>query len=58
MNFNLDLFEKTEGKEFGESERLELGGHELVIMDAREHTGLTGNVSLKICVDIAGNDKQ
>ena len=58
MNFNMDLWETTEAKEFGESERLELGGHELVIVDAREHTGLTGNVSLKVCVDIAGNDKQ
>lgn len=58
MNFNFDLYEKSEAKEMGEREVLELGGHELVIMDAREYTGLTGNVSLKICVDIAGNDKQ
>lgn len=58
MNFNFDLYEKSEAKEMGEREVLELGGHELVIMDAREHTGLTGNVSLKVCVDIAGNDKQ
>lgn len=58
MNFDLDLFEKTEAKEFGEFEVLELGGHEIVIMDAREYTGMTGNVSLKVSVDIAGNDKQ
>lgn len=58
MNFDLDLFEKTEAKEFGEFEALELGGHEIVIMDAREYTGMTGNVSLKVSVDIAGNDKQ
>ena len=58
MNFNFDLYEKAEAKEMGEREALELGGHELVIVDAREHTGLTGNVSLKVCVDIAGNDKQ
>lgn len=58
MNFNLDLFEKTEAKEFGEVERLELGGHEVKILDAREYTGQTGNVSLKVCVDIDGTDKQ
>ena len=59
MNFNLDLFEKTEGKEFGESERLELGGHELVILDAREYKStISGNVSLKVSVDIGGKDKQ
>lgn len=59
MNFDLDLFEKTEGKEFGEFEVLELGGHEIVIMDAREYTSdFTGNTSLKVSVDISGNDKQ
>ena len=59
MNFNLDLFEKTEGKEFGEIERLELGGHELVILDAREYKSeISGNVSLKVSVDIGGKDKQ
>ena len=59
MNFDLDLFEKTDGKEFGEFEALELGGHEIVIMDAREYTSeISGNTSLKVSVDIAGNDKQ
>lgn len=58
MNFNLDLFEQTEAKEFGEIERLELGGHEVKIIDAKEYTGQTGNVSLRVCVDIDGNDKQ
>ena len=59
MNFNLDLFEKKEGKEFGEFEALELGGHEIVIMDAREYTSeISGNTSLKVSVDIGGNDKQ
>ena len=59
MNFDLDLFEKTEAKEFGEYENLELGGHELVIVDAREYTSeVSGNTSLRISVDIAGNDKQ
>ena len=59
MNFDLDLFEKTEAKEFGEFEALELGGHEIVIMDAREYKSeFSGNTSLKVSVDIAGNDKQ
>ena len=59
MNFNKELWEKTEPKEFGEYETLELGGHEIVILDAREHTSeFSGNTSLKISVDIAGNDKQ
>lgn len=59
MNFNMDLWETTEAKEFGEVERLELGGHEVVIRDAREYTSdVSGNTSLRICVDIDGNDKQ
>ena len=59
MNFNMDLWETTEAKEFGESERLELGGHELVILDAREYkSDFSGNVSLKVSVDIGGKDKQ
>lgn len=58
MNYNKDLFEKTEGKEFGEFETLKLGGHEVKIMNAEEYTGQTGNISLKVMVDIDGNDKQ
>ena len=59
MNFDKDLYNKAEAKEFGEYETLELGGHEIVILDAREHTSeFSGNTSLKISVDIAGNDKQ
>lgn len=59
MNFNKDLFEKAEAKEFGDFETLELGGHELVILDAREYTSeISGNTSLKVSVDIAGMDKQ
>lgn len=59
MNFNKDLFEKAEAKEFGDFETLELGGHELVILDAREYTSeVSGNTSLKVSVDIAGMDKQ
>lgn len=59
MNFNIDLWETTEAKEFGEYEALELGGHELVIIEAEEYTSpVTENTSLKVTVDIAGTDKQ
>ena len=59
MNFNMDLWDETEAKEFGEYENLDLGGHEIVILDAREHKSeFSGNISLKISVDISGNDKQ
>lgn len=59
MNFNMNLWETTEAKEYGEFEALELGGHEIVIMNAEEYTSpITGNTSLKVSVDIAGNDKQ
>lgn len=44
--------------EYGGYETLELGGHEIVIKKAYEYTGKNGNTSLKIEVDIAGNDKQ
>ena len=59
MNFNKDLFEKAEAKEFGEFETLDLGGHEIIILDAREYTSeISGNTSLKVSVDIGGTDKQ
>ena len=59
MNFNMELWDKSEAKEFGEFENLELGGHEIVILDAREYTSeISGNTSLKVSVDIAGKDKQ
>ena len=61
MNLGFDLkdWEETEAIEVGDFETLELGGHEVVIMDARLYTSeQSGNTSLKICVDIAGNDKQ
>lgn len=59
MNFDFNEFEKAEAKEFGDFERLELGGHEVVIVDAREHNSeKTGKISLKVSVDIAKGDKQ
>ena len=42
----------------GDYENLKLGAHEVIIKDAYEYTGMTGNTSLKIEVDISGNDEQ
>lgn len=42
----------------GDYESLKLGAHEVIIKDAYEYTGMTGNTSLKIEVDIAGSDEQ
>lgn len=40
-------------------ERIELGGHKGVIMSAEEYTSpITGNTSLRVCVDTAKDDKQ
>lgn len=59
MNFNLNEYEKVEAKEIGEFESLTLGGHEIIIKDAREYTSdFSGNTSLKVCIDIAGKDSQ
>lgn len=61
MNLGFDLkdWEETEARELGEFESLELGGHEIVVMDARLYESqVSGNTSLKVSVDIAGNDKQ
>lgn len=59
MNFNKNLWDTTEAKEFGEFENLELGGHQIIILDAREYVSETsGNTSLKISVDIAQNEPQ
>ena len=60
MNLGFDLkdWNEAEAKEFGEFESLELGGHEVIIKNAGLYTGQTGNTSLKVEVDIAGNDKQ
>lgn len=42
----------------GDYESLKLGGHEVIIKNAYEYTGMTGNTSLRIEVDIDGNDEQ
>jgi len=51
-------WDKIDGIEYGDYETLELGGHEVVIKDAYEYTGQSGNTSLRVEVDITGNDKQ
>lgn len=52
-------WDKIEGIEYGEYENLELGGHEVIIKNAYVYKSKTsGNESLKIEIDIAGNDKQ
>lgn len=52
-------WDKIEGIEYGDYEQLEIGGHEVIIKNAYEYTNPESkNVSLKIEVDIAGNDKQ
>ncbi len=61
MNLGFDLkdWESVDAVEMGDYENLSLGGHEVVILDARLYTSeQSGNTSLKVCVDIAGNDKQ
>ena len=59
LGFDINDWNETEAKEFGEYERLELGGHEIVIKTAELYENpISHNKSLKITVDIAGNDKQ
>ena len=42
----------------GDYESLKLGGHEVIIKNAYEYKGMTGNTSLRVEVDIDGNDEQ
>ena len=60
MNLGFDLkdWEEVAPIEMGEFESLKLGGHEIVIKNAGLYTGQSGNTSLKVEVDVAGNDKQ
>lgn len=58
LGFNVDVWNNTEAIETGEFENVKLGGHEVKIISAELYQGLTGNTSLKICADIAGNDEQ
>ena len=55
----IDNWDQIEGIEMGEREEVKLGGHEVVIKNAYEYKSeVSGTTSLKIEVDIAGNDKQ
>lgn len=59
LGFDINEWNETEAKEFGEFERLELGGHEVVIKTAELYENpVSHNKSLKVTVDIAGDDKQ
>lgn len=59
LGFDINEWNEAEAKEFGEFERLELGGHEVVIKTAELYENpVSHNKSLKVTVDIAGNDKQ
>lgn len=59
LGFDPKLWESVEAIEMGEYETLKLGGHEIVIKGAKLYKSeQTGNVSLKVIVDIAGKDEQ
>jgi len=59
LGFDLKDWEEVDAIEMGDREVLALGGHEVIITDACLYTSTqTNNTSLKICVDIDGNDKQ
>lgn len=59
MNFNTNLWDETEAKEFGEFETLALGGHAVKILNAMEYTSeFSGNTSLKVSIDIDDSDEQ
>lgn len=59
LGFDINDWNNTEAKEFGGFETLKLGGHEVVIKEASLYTSdISGNTSLKVEVDIAGNDEQ
>lgn len=59
LEIDKKVWENTEAKEFGEYENLELGGHPCIIIGADQYTSQqTGNVSLRIQVDIDKGDKQ
>lgn len=58
LGFDLKDWEEAEAVEMGDREVLELGGHEVIIKDARLYKSeQTGNVSIKVCVDIDGKNE-
>lgn len=59
LGFDLDEWNKVVPIEAGDFETLALGGHEVIIVDARLYTSdISNNTSLKVSIDIAGNDEQ
>ena len=55
----IENWESIEAKGVSDFVRLPAGGYVCYIVNAVEHTNdMTGNKSLKVLVDIAGNDKQ
>lgn len=52
----IENFENIEVKEYEDFKVLTLGGHKVVIKEAIEYTGMTGNKSLKVSVDIASGE--
>lgn len=59
LGFDLDEWNKVTPIEAGEFESLALGGHEIIIVDARLYTSdFSNNTSLRVCVDISGEDEQ
>lgn len=58
LNIDKKVWENTEAKEFGEYESLRLGSHACVIRNADIYTGMTGNQSLRVQVDIDTTDEQ
>ena len=59
LGFDVNEWENTEAVEMGDFETLEVGGHELIIKSACLHDNpQTHNTTLKIEVDVAGDDKQ
>ena len=59
LGISIEDWNEVQAIEMGEFETLELGGHEVTIIGAGLYTSdITGNTSLKVGVDISGNDKQ
>ena len=59
LGFDLNVWNDTKAIESGEFESLKLGGHKITILDASLYKSeISGNTSLKVCVDIAEGDEQ
>ena len=57
LGFELNDWNEVEAVEMGNFQTLPLGGHEVIIKDARLYTSAeSGNTSLKVCVDIINSE--